>query len=107
MSNSIVLNEMRKVQPGCTDRPLSGLLWWITIIGAIAVTTIIWMVATIPFDMMFAIVEQGDNIGAQQQNILDTISRYWNLGPQILILSLIVYGFARTLKKERETGYQQ
>ena len=59
-----------------------------TIIGAIAVTTIIWFVATIPFDMMFTIVEQGDNIGPQQQNILDTISRYWNIGPQILILSL-------------------
>jgi len=81
------------------------LLWWITIIGAIAVTTIIWFVATIPFDMMFTIVEQGDNIGPQQQNILDTISRYWNIGPQILILSLLLYGFARTLKKERETGY--
>ena len=54
------------------------MLWWITIIGAIAVTTIIWFVATIPFDMMFTIVEQGDNIGPQQQNILDTISRYWN-----------------------------
>ena len=81
------------------------MLWWITIIGAIAVTSIVWMVATIPFDMMLNIVEQGDNIGPQQQNILDIISRYWNLGPQLLVLSLLLYGFARTLKRERETGY--
>ena len=40
----------------------------------------------------------------QQLNILDTISRYWNLAPQVLILVLVAYGFFRTVKRERVTG---
>jgi len=80
------------------------MLWWLGIIGAIAVVFIIWTVATIPFDMMYNIVEKGDNMGVQQLNILSTISSYWNLAPQILILVLVAYGFFRTIKKERETG---
>ena len=80
------------------------MLWWLGIVGAIAVVFIIWTVATIPFDMMFAIVKTGSNMGTQQVNILNTISSYWNLAPQILILVLVAYGFFRTIKRERETG---
>jgi len=80
------------------------MLWWLGIVGAIAVVFIIWTVATIPFDMMYNIVEKGDNMGVQQLNILSTISSYWNLAPQILILVLVAYGFFRTIKRERETG---
>jgi hypothetical protein len=80
------------------------LLWWLGVVGAVAVVFIIWTVATIPFDMMYAIVKTGDNMGVQQVNILETISRYWNLAPQVLILVLIAYGFFRTIKRERITG---
>ena len=80
------------------------MLWWLGVVGAIAVVFIIWTVATIPFDMMFAIVKTGSNMGTQQVNILNTISSYWNLAPQILILVLVAYGFFRNIKRERETG---
>lgn len=80
------------------------MLWWLGIVGAIAVVFIIWTVATIPFDMMLTMVKKGDSIGTQQLNIFDTISRYWNLAPQVLILVLIAYGFFRTIKRERITG---
>jgi hypothetical protein len=79
------------------------MLWWLGVVGAVAVVFIIWTVATIPFDMMFAIVSTGNNMGTQQLNILATISRYWNLAPQVLILVLIAYGFFRTIKRERVT----
>ena len=74
---------------------------------AISVVFIIWTVATIPFDMMLTMVKQGDSIGTQQLNIFDTISRYWNLAPQVLILVLIAYGFFRTIKRERVTGMME
>ena len=80
------------------------MLWWLGVVGAIAVVFIIWTVATIPFDMMLAIVKTGDSMQTQQLNILDTISRYWNLAPQVLILVLVAYGFFRTVKRERVTG---
>jgi len=80
------------------------LLWWLGVVGAIAVVFIIWTVATIPFDMMLAIIKTGDSMQTQQLNILDTISRYWNLAPQVLILVLVAYGFFRTVKRERVTG---
>ena len=54
--------------------------------------------------MMLAIVKTGDSMQTQQLNILDTISRYWNLAPQVLILVLVAYGFFRTVKRERVTG---
>ena len=82
------------------------MLWWLGVIGAVAVVFILWTVATIPFDMMFSIVSTGSNMGTQQLNILDTISRYWNLAPQVLILTLIAYGFFRTIKRE-SVNYQQ
>ena len=80
------------------------MLWWLGVVGAIAVVFIIWTVATIPFDMMYSIVSVGSNMGTQQMSILQTISRYWNLAPQVLILVLIAYGFFRTIKRERVTG---
>jgi len=78
------------------------MFWWITVIGGIAVVILVWATTTVPVDMLMAIVSQGENMDARPMEVLDNVSRYWNYGPRILIIGLLVFGVMKLLQKEGE-----
>jgi Trk-type K+ transport system membrane component len=76
------------------------LLWWLSIIGGVTVVILIWGVTTVPVDMMMGIVDDSPSMQGRGNDVLGTISRYWNIAPRILIIGLIAFGFLRVLKRE-------
>ena len=76
------------------------MLWWLSIIGGVTVVILVWGVTTVPVDMMIGIVDDGDNMAGRGNEVITRISTYWNLGPRLLIIFLIAFGFLRVLKKE-------
>jgi hypothetical protein len=50
--------------------------------------------------MMMGIVDDSPSMQGRGNDVLGTISRYWNIAPRILIIGLIAFGFLRVLKRE-------
>tara|TARA_R110000824_G_scaffold247869_2_gene436955 strand:+ start:538 stop:813 length:276 start_codon:yes stop_codon:yes gene_type:complete len=83
-------------------------LWWISIIVAVFITIMVWLISAPAFDGLLDGVSANEGLGpagSRQNQIADRVSNYFNVAPMLLVFGLVSWGFIRILRKEAESYY--